>query len=89
MTRIRSSWPHTLLAEKHKTLSTIRGKIFCFNIDGWSGEEIQARFAEQHMSKAYHLHKGEEGKLVPTYTAVLIFESPVMPGWAVVFYRQF
>jgi hypothetical protein len=38
---------------KHKTLNSTRGVIFCSQVDGCSDKEIQARLADQCVSKVY------------------------------------
>jgi hypothetical protein len=45
---------------------TLRTFLFCSQVDGCSDEEIQARFRDEYVLKAYYIHKKEEGKLVPT-----------------------
>jgi hypothetical protein len=58
--KLLSSYP--VLVEKHKTLISTRGVIFCSLIDGCSDEEIQARLADQYVSQAHLVHKNQEEK---------------------------
>jgi hypothetical protein len=64
-----------MLVEKHKTLNSTRGVIFCSQADKCSYEEIQVGLADQYVLKVYCVHKKQEGKLVPTQTLFLTFES--------------
>jgi hypothetical protein len=42
--------------------------VICSQIDGCGDKEIQARFGEQYVPKAYHVYKEEKEKVVPTDT---------------------
>jgi hypothetical protein len=48
---------YRVLVEKHKTLNPTSSVVFCPQINGCSDEEIQARFADQYIFKAYSIHK--------------------------------
>jgi len=73
-----------VLVEKHKTLDSARGVIFCSQVDG-----CIAGLTDQYVSKAYHIHKEEQGKLLPTQTIFLTFESPDMPEWVIMLHRLY
>lgn len=45
-----------MLVEKHKTLSSTGGVIFCTQVDESTNEEIQAGLTDRFVSKAYLLH---------------------------------
>jgi hypothetical protein len=53
--------------------------IFCYQVDGCSCEEILADVTDQYVWKAYHVHKQEEGKLLPAQTVFLTYESSTIP----------
>jgi hypothetical protein len=56
--KLLGSYPVTV--EKHQTLNSIRGVIFCPQVDGCTDEEIQVGLADQYVSKAYCVHRKQE-----------------------------
>jgi hypothetical protein len=55
--RLLDSYP--VLVEKHKTLNSTRGVMFCSKVDGYSDEEIQVRLADEYVSNVYIREKRE------------------------------
>jgi hypothetical protein len=56
---------------KYKTVNPTRD-VICSHMDGSSDKDMQVRLTDKCVSKAYHLHKKQEAKLVLTRTILNI-----------------
>jgi hypothetical protein len=58
--------------EKHQTLNSTKGVIFCPQVYGCTDEEILVGLADQYASKAYHVHRKQEGTPKPPHIIFIL-----------------